>query len=155
MKWSYLVLLLLFMGLGAARAQVSSMPDFELKDFNPSSPRNGRLVSPRDYLLHISAYYFASTGCGYCRSQYGHLQTVLNEVMRATPGWRVEVVAVNRIGEEANNHHINDYPNVIPWVQDTTNQLVWERWGVQWRDLIILDCFNRPVARDNLTTHDM
>lgn len=37
-------------------------PDFRLRDVNPNSPRNGREVSPRDYRLQISAYYFGSSG---------------------------------------------------------------------------------------------
>ncbi len=34
------------------------LPDFSLRDANPSSSRHGRAVSPRDFLGKISAYYF-------------------------------------------------------------------------------------------------
>jgi hypothetical protein len=37
-------------------------PDFKLADANPNSVRFGTLVSPRDYLLQVSGYYFGSAG---------------------------------------------------------------------------------------------
>lgn len=40
-------------------------------------------------------------------------------------------------------------------MQDTTEELAYERWGASDRDIIIVDAFNRPVAKDNLTTHDL
>ncbi|MBP34838.1 MAG: hypothetical protein CMP31_04215 [Roseibacillus sp.] len=36
------------------------IPDFSLVDQNPSSPRFGNSVSPRDYRHQVSAYYFGS-----------------------------------------------------------------------------------------------
>lgn len=36
----------------------SAMPDFELTDLNPTSPRFGEVVSPRDYLQEVSGWYF-------------------------------------------------------------------------------------------------
>ncbi len=37
-------------------------PDFKLTDTNPNSVRYNSLVSPRDYLLQVSGYYFGSAG---------------------------------------------------------------------------------------------
>jgi hypothetical protein len=34
-------------------------PDFQLEDVNPASARFGQMVSPRDYLSQVSAWYFA------------------------------------------------------------------------------------------------
>ena len=34
------------------------MTDFSLTDVNPTSPRSGEAVSPRDYLEKISGWYF-------------------------------------------------------------------------------------------------
>ncbi|MCC6234362.1 MAG: hypothetical protein IT580_17100 [Verrucomicrobiales bacterium] len=45
-----------------AQAQVTPMPDFQLVDQNPNSPRYRGTVSPRDYRLQISAYYFGAAG---------------------------------------------------------------------------------------------
>lgn len=33
-------------------------PDFSIQDVNPNSKRSGQMVSPRDYLQSISAWYF-------------------------------------------------------------------------------------------------
>jgi len=38
----------------------NAMPDFHLEDVNPASARAGSMVSPRDYLSGISAWYFGS-----------------------------------------------------------------------------------------------
>ncbi len=35
-----------------------TVSDFSLQDVNPTSPHSGALVSPRDYLGQISAWYF-------------------------------------------------------------------------------------------------
>src|SRR5690606_38429957 len=42
-----------------------------------------------------------------------------------------------------------------PWLQDTPDQQVWDRWGITYRDVAILDAFNRPLATANLTSHDL
>jgi hypothetical protein len=38
------------------------VPDFRLRDENPNSPRSQAEVSPRDYLLQVSGYYFGDAG---------------------------------------------------------------------------------------------
>ncbi|MBI4658330.1 MAG: hypothetical protein HY735_05710 [Verrucomicrobia bacterium] len=38
------------------------VPDFHLTDTNPNSERNSVRVSPRDYLLQVSGYYFGAAG---------------------------------------------------------------------------------------------
>ena len=43
-------------GTGGAVAQMA--PDFSLLDVNPASLSSGQPVSPRDYLLRVSAWYF-------------------------------------------------------------------------------------------------
>lgn len=35
-----------------------AVADFALEDVNPESPRYGELVSPRDYIGQVSAWYF-------------------------------------------------------------------------------------------------
>ena len=37
-----------------------TVPDFRLPDVNPKSPRYDTTVSPRDYLLQVSGYYFGA-----------------------------------------------------------------------------------------------
>jgi hypothetical protein len=38
------------------------IPDFLLQDVNRESPRNEAQVSPRDYVLQVSGYYFGHAG---------------------------------------------------------------------------------------------
>jgi len=46
----------------SAFASTEAKPDFQLRDVNPNSPRKNQTVSPRDYRLQISAYYFGAAG---------------------------------------------------------------------------------------------
>ncbi len=48
--------------LAATSALAQTVPDFLLRDVNASSVRQGGMVSPRDYRLQVSAYYFGSAG---------------------------------------------------------------------------------------------
>ena len=36
----------------------TAVPEFSAQDVNPTSPRTGENVSPRDYLGSVSAWYF-------------------------------------------------------------------------------------------------
>jgi hypothetical protein len=52
-----------FLAVGLAPAAAAqSVPDFKAQDMNPSSLRLNSLVSPRDYLLQVSGYYFGDAG---------------------------------------------------------------------------------------------
>ena len=62
--------------------------------------------------------------------------------------------------------HVNEYgydagiPDLaavsdLPILQDDPTQLVWERWGVTWRDVYVLDGENRVYAVYNLSEHDL
>lgn len=53
----------LIFGLGLAMAHAGeAVSDFQITDENPNSVRYGSSVSPRDYLLQVSGYYFGSAG---------------------------------------------------------------------------------------------
>jgi hypothetical protein len=51
----FVQILTLFLGVGFAWAQA---PDFQLMDVSNDSPRRGTVVSPRDYIMQVSGYYF-------------------------------------------------------------------------------------------------
>jgi len=68
---------------------------------------------------------------------------------------RVEILGVNRISEAQYNGNIGRVLNILPWIQDTTDQNVWINWRIAYRDVLILDAFNRPIATYNLTSHDL
>lgn len=69
-SWSSVGLLLIIALLAAAthvapataQTVAEPKPDFLVRDVNPNSPRNGKAVSPRDYRLQISAFYFGAAG---------------------------------------------------------------------------------------------
>lgn len=44
--------------IGSAGGQ--PVPDFSLRDVNTASPRANAMVSPRDYVLQVSGYYFGA-----------------------------------------------------------------------------------------------
>ena len=48
------------MVVAAAGAWAQPVPDFSLLDVNPESLRGGQPVSPRDYLLQVSGFYFGT-----------------------------------------------------------------------------------------------
>ena len=52
-----LMIALLAGGIEVSRS-ADQVPDFRLTDVNPVSNRRGGHVSPRDYLLQVSGYYF-------------------------------------------------------------------------------------------------
>jgi hypothetical protein len=60
-KWCGSLAVLLAVATSQA-AEPESVPDFRLLDVNPSSIRSKSLVSPRDYLLQVSGYYFGAAG---------------------------------------------------------------------------------------------
>lgn len=38
--------------------ETQQVPNFSIQDVNPNSARSGEMVSPRDYLGSVSAWYF-------------------------------------------------------------------------------------------------
>ena len=52
------ILLATVLSLMSLWASAAPVPDFKLVDVNPNSPRAGAVVSPRNYLLQVSGYYF-------------------------------------------------------------------------------------------------
>ena len=71
-------------------------------------------------------------------------------------GWPVPVhiLGVNGAGLESGNAFICDGRD-IPWLQDTAATDAWAAWHVTYRDVIVLDQRNVPIATYNLTEHDL
>jgi hypothetical protein len=53
---------LLVLALSAGHAVAQQVFNFSLVDVNPNSARHNTAVTPRDYLLHVSGYYFGNAG---------------------------------------------------------------------------------------------
>lgn len=68
--------------------------------------------------------------------------------------WNIEILGVNQIGASAANPLITA-GRILPWVQDTTEAGVWEKWGVTYRDVRILDSQNQLSAVYNVTSNDL
>ncbi|MCB9743955.1 MAG: hypothetical protein H6740_15250 [Alphaproteobacteria bacterium] len=66
----------------------------------------------------------------------------------------MRILGVNGIGYESNNAGITE-GRAIPWLQDTEQWTVWDRWDVVYRDVIVLGPDNVPVAIYNLTDNDL
>ena len=66
----------------------------------------------------------------------------------------VRLLGVNERGEESGNAAAVA-GKTIPWLQDTAEVQAWARWGVVFRDVIVLDGENRVVAVYNLTEHSL
>ena len=43
----------------------------------------------------------------------------------------------------------------LPWLQDTTDEAVWDTWDPSYRDVIILDGNNEIYAVYNLTSYSL
>ena len=44
----------------SSTAVFAQAPDFHLQDVSVSSPRRETIVSPRDYIMQVSGYYFGA-----------------------------------------------------------------------------------------------
>lgn len=61
---------------------------------------------------------------------------------------------MNQFGFEASNEAMCEGRD-LPWLQDDATQNVWAAWAVTYRDVIILDEENIPVAVYNLTSQSL
>ncbi|MDP6530067.1 MAG: hypothetical protein QF819_09500 [Gemmatimonadota bacterium] len=66
----------------------------------------------------------------------------------------IALVGVNRMDSAGGNEEICNGRD-LPWLQDVADQNVWGVWSVTYRDVVVLDEENVPVAVFNLTTGDL
>jgi hypothetical protein len=73
-----------------------------------------------------------------------------------TLGWALDVhfLGVNEIGHGVGNPGIQLVSD-LPWLQDNAEHNVWGSWNVNFRDVVILDEQNVPVATFNVTTYSL
>ena len=77
-----------------------------------------------------------------------------NELRAMNPNTIVAIKGMNAIGSEAGND-ATCLGRDLPWIQETFDQQVRTDWGVEWRDVAILDENNVQIAIYNLTDHDL
>lgn len=66
----------------------------------------------------------------------------------------IRILGVNEIGSERANAEVCNGRD-LPWLQDTVQDQVWTRWKIRYRDVVVLDADNVPVAVYNLTDHNL
>ena len=76
------------------------------------------------------------------------------ELGGVTTKQKIQILGVNGIALESGNAGMTT-GRTLPWLQDTLAADVWNKWAVTYRDVIVLDQENRPVAVYNLTTYDL
>ena len=135
------------------------VPDFSLPDVNTTSSTFAADVSPRDLNGNISVYYFGLATCTYCSAQFGHLDALQEDLDANYPDLGVEIVGINLAGRDSGNTSITAGVD-LPWLQDEDsdadgNSDVWNDWGAQLRDVMIVDDQNRLVETINLTLNDL
>lgn len=128
--------------------------DFALVDVNAGSPSFGETVSPRDHQGQVSLWFFGHATCAYCGAQFELLDQLRQEAAAAQPPLDVAFVGVNEAGHESANDTITEGLST-PWLQDTEAVNAWGAWGVEFRDVVILDDGNVPIAVLNLTYNDL
>ena len=128
--------------------------DFALVDVNAGSPSFGEEISPRDVQGQVSLWFFGHATCAYCGAQFELLDQLRQESEAADPPLDVAFFGVNEVGHEVANDTITEGLST-PWLQDTEAVNAWEAWGVAFRDVIILDDQNVPIAVMNLTYNDL
>lgn len=61
----------------------------------------------------------------------------------------IQIIGVNGIDKDTKESFLLERD--LPWLLDTRSENVWATWNVAYRDLLILDDENKPVAVFNLT----
>jgi hypothetical protein len=79
---------------------------------------------------------------------------LLAEIRAQSPTLNVEILGVNDRNESTWNYLVTGERH-LPWLQDTVQQDVWNRWKVAFRDVCILDARNQLYGVFNLTQYDL
>ena len=66
----------------------------------------------------------------------------------------VQILGVNEAGYENGNVTACEGKD-LPWLQETQDQMVWETWQVNYRDVIIVNENNEYLSTYNLTDRDL
>lgn len=66
----------------------------------------------------------------------------------------IRLFGVNQAGYEDGNSVMTD-GRTLPWLQDTAASDAWGRWGVEYRDVVVVDEAGYPVAVYNLSYNDL
>jgi hypothetical protein len=76
-----------------------------------------------------------------------------SELDAEAPG-AFQFIGVNGIGFESSNSLMTD-GRTLPWLQDVASENVWISWGVEYRDVVIVDAQGNRREAFNLTSRDL
>jgi len=139
--------------------EVVKVPDFSLPDVNETSATHGQDVSPRDYEGNVTAFYFGLATCDYCTLQFGHLDSLQDDLDTNYSELGIQIVGVNQADRESGNAVITEGRD-LPWLQDVDanddgDSDAWMAWEAQLRDVILLDAANQKISTYNLTQNGL
>jgi len=88
------------------------------------------------------------------------MNNMVDELAVEFPELAIQILGVNEAGFESGNQNIVDDGRTLPWLQDVDldadeNSDNWTAWGVNYRDVIIADGTNWPVAVFNVTDNNL
>ena len=66
----------------------------------------------------------------------------------------IAIIGVNEFGKAGSNDVFTDGRD-LPWLQDTEEDAVWSQWGVEYRDVVLVDPEGSIVGVFNLTNQDL
>jgi hypothetical protein len=76
------------------------------------------------------------------------------ELDAEAPELGIRLLGVNGAGYESGVAPMVDGRS-IPLLQDTAEAGLWTAWAAEYRDVVVLDRDNTPIAVFNLTEHDL
>ncbi len=82
------------------------------------------------------------------------MQSIQDELDAMDLPVEVQIIGVNAVGMDSGNDDMSAGRD-MPWLQDTIEENVWETWDAGYRDVILVDEFNREVDRFNVTSNDL
>jgi hypothetical protein len=65
-----------------------------------------------------------------------------------------QILGVNEVGRDQGNSSITEGRD-LPWLQDTADADVWTVWGVEYRDVVVLDADGNVHGVYNVTDNDL
>jgi len=77
-----------------------------------------------------------------------------DELIAENPGTIIRLLGCNQMGAEGGVPGMTNARD-LPLTQDTLAENVWVDWAVTYRDVVVLDVDNIPVAVYNLTANDL
>jgi hypothetical protein len=130
------------------------IPDFSLLDLNQTSLTFAQQTSPRDYLGGVSAWYFGDAMDFGSVPDFDCLELVQLDLDANYASLDIQLLGINKVGQEGGNAVMTLAVAVLPWLQDDATADVATSWGASTDELVILDDENFVDLVYDLVQHD-